>query len=454
MTVSNYGKNFYIGFMRKATSSLRLVVGTESSSPVQFAVEYLLGPLRQRKVYRGSTNATNPDIVNLTPASLLVTDDIFDRNKGIHVYSIGEGSISVLAINYEESNVGNYQAYPCPASNSGTYEYLVASPRVRYFRPTEFQNELLLVGCEDNTSVILTPNLAVTIPNDVQSNDRIEIRATAGLEHQFTLNQMQTLLLRNQSDFGGTRIVSNKPLTVISGHECEGAGSSCEHFSVQMLPLFTLGTRFMLIPYDGSNAHEGQGFRVIASQDGTSVVHTCADKPTTLTLPWPYPRVFTSQFSVTSSTFCTLVSNKPVSVLNIGYSGRQRTTGDRLIIPVPPLSQYTDKYTFYSLNLSDFHINQISVSVLLEFFQPSSIRLDGQPIQAIWTPTHTSEGSILGYVTRVSVSGGTTHTVAHDNPRAKLAVMVYGWSSNYRRTYGYLAAQRFTAIPPGMNILI
>ena len=44
------------------------------------------------------------------------------------------------------------------------------------------------------------------------------------------------------------------------------------------------------------------------------------------------------------------------------------------------------------------------------------------------------------------MTGGTTHVVSHNNPDAKLSVLVYGWNaSNYESSYGYHAGLGFNS---------
>ena len=109
--ILHYGKTFYIGFMPNLAgyqTRLQLVVSAEGSLPVQFGVETSSGVL-----YTGTTTASSPVTVNL-PASLVTNDATYTyRNKGVHVYTTGQGAISVLAINFKSTSVGEYLAYPC-----------------------------------------------------------------------------------------------------------------------------------------------------------------------------------------------------------------------------------------------------------------------------------------------------------------------------------------------------
>ena len=437
--ISNYGEDFYIGFMRNlggTTTRLQLVVSAEGSSPVQFGVETSSGV-----VYTGTTTASSPVTISL-PTSLQTNSEAYTfRNKGVHVYTIGQGSVSVLAINFQTGSVGDYLAYPCQDVGGAPYEYYIVSTGSV---SSDSISEFLLVGCEDSTTITITPTQTVSIPTDPQSSSSSLQFVTSGSDHQITLNKMQTLLIGKRNvDLTGSRIVSNKPLTVISGHECGIVPYvydwlSCEHLTVNIPPTSTWGQEFLLVPNGGRNV--GQYYKIVSSQSATTVVHRCNSVTSTQTLT-SAGNSFTLLSS--STTYCSVVANKPVLVSNLAISSGNENTGDAIISILPSLDQYNNKYSFFSLNTTDFNIHQISVSVLAQYYQPSSIRLDGQPISCSWTAIYNSGGAVVGYGCHRSITGGTTHVVSHNNPDGKLAVVVYGWNaSDHESSYGYHAGLR------------
>ena len=440
---SNYGKNFYIGFMRnylsyQTSSQLQVVVSAESNRPVQFSVETSSGI-----VYSGTTTASSPVTVNL-PTSLVTNDATYtNRNKGVHVYTTGQGSISALAINYKSTSVGEYVAYPCQDIGGGPYEYYIVSTNSSL---SQTKSEFLLVGCEDDTAVTITPSQSVSIPKDAQSSSSIFTSIASGVSKQIFLNKMQTLLIEKSStDLTGSRIVSNKPLTVISGHECGNVitNAPCEHLSEQIPPSTTWGHKYLLVPF--GERDNGQYYKIVSSQPNTTIVRTCNSTCSTATLS-AAGSFYT--FFTDSNTYCFVVSNKPTLATQIGIA-KQYVIGGPVIFTLPSLLQYTNRYSFFSLKTTqlNFNIHQISVSVLAQYYQPNGIRLDGQPISCSWNAIYDKEGSVVGYGCHRSVTGGMTHVVSHDNPDGKLAVLVYGGSSS--AGYGYLAGLHLTSSHSG-----
>ena len=419
---------------------LRLIVRAEGKSAVQFGVKISTGVL-----YTGTTTASSPVTVNLPTSLYTASFSYANRNKGVYVYTIGAGSISVLAINYNSGSVGDYLAYPCQDFDGGPYEYFAISTGTL---ASTSKSAFLLVGCEDNTTITITPTQSVSIPTDAQSTSSSLTSVSSGSNHQITLNKMQTLVVeKTGADLTGSKIVSNKPLTVVSGHECGNVPSTqtyCEHLTEQVPPTSTWGQSFLLVPFGGRNV--GQYFKIVASQSSTNVSRTCNSVTLTQTLS-SAGSSFT--FFTSSTTYCYVASDKPVMVSQLGKGGGGDNIGDPIISILPSLDQYTNRYVFFSLNTSDFNIHQISVSVLPEYYQPSSIRLDGQPITALWSAIYNSGGTVIGFGCRKSVTGGVSHTVSHDNPRGKLSVLVHGWNSGILRGYGYLAGLSFKSPQPG-----
>ena len=439
---SNYGKNFYIGFMKnylsyQTTTYLQLIISAEGNSSVDFSVETFGGVL-----YNGTTTNTSPVIVNL-PTSLLVNSAAYiHRNKGVHVYTTGQGFISVLVTSYKPGTAGDYLAYPCQNFSAGApYEYYIVSTDSLV---SALESVFLLVGCEDDTTITITPTQTVDIPKDTQRSS-IFTSIPSGTNHQILLNKMQTLLIgKSSTDLTGSRIVSNKPLTVISGHECGNVASKspCEHLTEQITPTSTWGRKFLLVPFGGRDI--GQYYKIVTSQSATTVMRTCNSVTTSQTLS-SAGNFFT--FFTSSTSYCFVVSNKPILVSQLGI-GRSRypSLGGPMISTLPSLNQFTNRYSFFSLR-RNYNIFYISVIVLAQYYQPKSIRLDDQLISCSWNAIYNNKGVIVGYACHKSVTGGVTHFVSHDNHNGRLAVLVYGWSGTIG--YEYLAGLRLKSSHSG-----
>ena len=137
-----------------------------------------------------------------------------NRNRSIHVSS--DQPIAVSAFNWLSGSSGEYLVLPCHDYNINKYEYYGVSPTSNVG-----SSQVLLVGCDNDTNIIITPSEAVSLPSDTQSSTDQLVNVPKGTPHHLVLHQGQTLYFGAPLiDLTGTHIVSNKPLTVISGHEC------------------------------------------------------------------------------------------------------------------------------------------------------------------------------------------------------------------------------------------
>lgn len=93
--VSNYGKEFFLGFLDQLTSDsfIRLIIAADRNSPVKFDVK-----ISRSVVYSGTTTSHNPVTVDLPSSQGIRVATYSDRNKGVHIHTTGGGLISVLAV--------------------------------------------------------------------------------------------------------------------------------------------------------------------------------------------------------------------------------------------------------------------------------------------------------------------------------------------------------------------
>ena len=438
-TASSYGKDFYIGFMRNlgggAFTSLRLVIGTTAES-ADYVVETSAGEMIQM----GMVSSGTPVVVEIpSHLELQITQSNFEnREKGIHVYTTGDETIFVIGENFiHPLNYGTFLAYPCiTVAGDASYEYYVVSTD----DPTDFlHSQFLLVGCEDDTTITVTPSQSVTIPQDPQTSMTTSVTVEANtMSDEFTLNQLQTLLVSSVDDLTGTKIVSNKPLTVISGHECANVPSSesgCEPLALHVPPLATWGTKFLLAPFAGRTGV--QNFKAI-SAEAASIIYTCgttsrgAQGVTTL--------------EINTDEYCYVESSQPLLLVQLSTGGSIDSKGDPAVAMISPIDQYVSEIAFFSLPTSNFPSNYISVTVSAEHYDAESIMLDEAAIDCEWQEIRNDEEEIVGYGCSKEVTSGannpTQHSVTHTGANGLLSVLVYGFSAFPGRGYAFLAGQK------------
>ena len=120
--------------------------------------------LREKVLWRCVSHCLQSSNCQPIPTSLYAASSNYaNHDKGIYVYTIGPGAISVLAVNFYSGSVGDYLAYPFQDVGSGLYEYFIISTSSLI---SSTNSEFLLVGCEDATTITITPTQSVSIPTD------------------------------------------------------------------------------------------------------------------------------------------------------------------------------------------------------------------------------------------------------------------------------------------------
>ena len=442
---SSYGKDFYIGFMRNfggtSLTSLRLIIGTTADS-----ADYLV-EANEESIQTGTVSSGTPVVVDIPSRfELQITDsDFANRNKGIHVYTTGDETIFVLAENIlSPFNYGVFLAYPCiTIETDNGYEYYIISTMADDFVRSQF----LLVGCENDTTITVTPTESVSLPQDPQMETTTSLIVEPETSHEFTLNQMQTLFVSSSKDLTGTKIVSNKPLTVISGHECANvpfSESGCEPLAFQVPPSATWGTKFLLAPFAGRTGR--QKVKMI-SANVTSIQYICGSKSHLGT------KTNVTSHSTYIDEYCFLESSYPLLVVQLSTAGSIDRQGDPAIAMISPIDQYINEVSFISLQTSTFPSNYISVTVSAEHFDPDKILHNGAAMNCDWNPIQNISNDTVGYGCSKDVSSGNTpkqHTVSHMDADGLISVLVYGFSASPGRGYAYLAGQKIL-VTEGMS---
>jgi hypothetical protein len=428
---SSFGAEFYIAAARNyqgIAQYLNVTVSTTSASPVPFILETSSGV-----IHTGATTFSNPQTITVS-TDLMVLDSTYEnRHKGIHVYSTNGYPISVILLNFEPYTIGEYLALPCNQPSQPEYEYFVPSTSTNPGNPG-IQSQVLLVGCDNNSNITIFPTQTIHVPQDINNPTSVNIEISAGLPYDITLHQMQTFLFSSLVDLSGTRIVSSNPLTVISGHECGNVpvdAGYCEHLTVQIPPTTTLGQTFLLIPFAGRTG--GQYFKAITSRSDTTLnfenCNSTSGSNVSLT------NVGDSfEFWTSSNSFCALFANKPIVLVQLSPGSQVDGTGDPTICLVPSTEQFVNKLAFVSLP-DEFQNQFVSIGVQAQFFDKQSIFLDGKLLNSTWNAIKGKTGAIIGYATRHEVTGGSTHTIYHEDSRAGLGVVIYGFSQDQSFTY-------------------
>ena len=441
---SSYGKEFFIAVPSTFRFGLtsQLIIGTFASN-ASYSVETAAGVIQTGIVHYSSPATTTFNTTDI----LVAGSEYAHRNKGMHVQATGLEPIFILVTNINILGFGDYLAYPCQNFETDDYEYYAISTTSTSLG---FRSQVVLVACEDDTEVTITPTETVNLPRDAQDSDSSLIEILAGDYHTVTLNQMQTLLLSTMgADLTGTKIVSNKPLTVISGHECGNVPESlnfCEQLAVQVPPTSTWGSEFLLAPFTGRTS--GQYYKVVASCNDTTVVYKCGTSNITGTILTNPGQSFLFRTELTD--YCYLFTSKPVLVVQMATGGSVDNLGDPVMAIVPPIPQYVSSASFLSLETVTFDTHSISVTVAKKHFRSLDILFDGMPLNCVWNEIVNLDDRVVGFGCNMNVTAG-SHIVSHSAEGGLLSVMAYGFDSTPLWGYAYTAGMNIQLRKPSVN---
>ena len=388
---------FFVAFGENlGPAILRLFITSIEPDPVPITIETLRG-----FNFTGIATPNETTTVEIPNTFEVVSSS--ERDKGIRV-SAGDNRIVVYGLNFNVFTSDAFLALPCDRLPVEQYEYYAIS----YTDGSNRLSHILIVGCEDNTMV----QIGSAVVN---------------------LSRMQTYFFEDTNDVTGTKVVSNNPIVVYPGHECTfipPTAFACDHITEQVPPTLIWGSQFISASFNGRSS--GELYRVLASEDATTVVVNCSTFSQLQTYNLSSAGSW-QEFSTLAMSFCTIDSNKPLLVMEFSLGNQLDSVGDPFMMMVTPTEQFSNNYI---LNvLPDFSTNYITVAVTPDDFEPRNIHVDDVDLEnATWNTVYCSDTTVCGYVTYVTLTPG-EHRLYHSDVSAHIGVSAYGFNSF--NSYGY-----------------
>ena len=426
---AHYGTEFFIGAMRNfhgQTDEFLLYIATPSLSSVSYTVENNTGTITS-----GIVSKESPAVVEL-PASLVTNNDQYaSRFNGVYVNATSGGELSVIVVNKQSYSVGDYLAYPYHDFQVSQYQYYAVS--AEFEGESVLLSEILLVGNENNTTITIIPTQTIMVPMDIQNATSESITIAAGSVYTFTIHRLQTFPFGiPELDMSGTSIVSDKPLTVLSGHECVYIPSTeccCDHIIEQIPPTITWGRDFLLTPF--AERINGPFYKIIAAESQTTFTYTCAfngsifSNTSYLTLAGDV-----TTLSSNASSYCYIHSNKPILVTKLG-PGRDPVSfiGDPVMSLITPIQQYQNNV---AILIPSFPLISTSY-IIIATTTKGPVYIDGQEKNVTWENIYNSNSNIVGYGTQIFFNSSLNSTSYTISMQSSFGVLVYGFG----HTHGY-----------------
>ena len=439
---STAANEYYVGFSKnqQRPGTMTLFITTTESVPVPFTVSSSTG-----QIY--SDTATNGIAINVTlPSSFAVVSNTL-RNGGIWVQTTDASrKLTVHCMNYASTTADGFVALPCHDYQIQNYTYYAVSTHFNR-GSSRLMSQVLLVGCENDTELTITPTQTIEIPSDLVRGSNSAVTVSSGGSYTITLNRLQTFLFHSTLDLTGSKVVSNKPIAFFSGHECADVPvgvAYCDHLVEQLPPTITWGRRFFVVSSLGKTA--GEQYKLITSAAATTVACYCYSSggtvsETFITTLNGAGRSY--EFHIAQNMFCSIQASSPILLVQfaIGAAREPSSYGDPFMMMIPPVEQYSNNYTF--VTQPGFQ-NAITITVKEEFFNSEDIFLNGNSLNSVnWTKIYCSNQNVCAYGTRVSLNVG-TNFIYHRDETARLGTFVYGFLRDV--SYGYPAGMQLAPI--------
>ena len=457
--VNHEGNEFLVAFGPNQGDSLdaSLLVTTDEEETVSFWVAYneILGTRVTGVVINDTYTVQKDGEIRITiPRSNEISGRFtIDPSKTITIKASDDKLLTVVGVNEESASTDAFLALPKIVTKAGTYEYFVMSAESSNLAgSTGARSFFAIITNEDDTTIAINPKAVIRVPFR-PGIFRPNIETTATIANKGTL-----IAGVSRTDLTGSRITSNKPLTLTSGHECTHLPinlANCDHMVEYFPPTETWGMKFFLVPL---KARSADGYRIMTSEDSTRCQVTCNDKAGN---PSHSEEIVLQnagdfrQFIYSNDRFCCVECNRPCLMvqysLSSGYD--DNIEADPFMSMIPPVQQYSKDYKtifFESQSLDTQGVRvkydaQINLVVLVECSH-SGMRFDGNPLVGVtFVDIKCNDNSVCGHGAQFDPTMSTgVHTLTHIDPSCKFMFTIYGWDRE--NSYGYVAGMEVDPI--------
>ena len=427
--------SYYLGFLTNyhgSGAAISILLMTSETSAVKFSLE-IPG---EDHYHNGTVSSNHEVILNLSSTVQPILRS--HQDKGIYLRTDSD-KVTVIGQNsfHFSSTSDTFFALPI-IELDGNYVYygisVASTGRANY-------GSILIVGTQNNTMMKLTvaQSLSVQVHSTVTYLRR-------GREYSFVINRFQSILIRSLLDLSGTKIITDKPVSVFSGHECAnvplGVGS-CSHLKEQVPPTAMWGRVYYTAPLAGKKSYT---LKILAAYNSTTVNVYCNNSNIrSYSLD---EKEFTTTVILTYR-YCAIYSSKEVLVAQFSHGGTEDNNfGDPMMTLVPATNKYLNKFDFSTLRyIARSFKHYVNIIVMEQYYQPNMIYLisggvNRSLVTQQWVPIRVNN-SIEAYATQVNISEGVTQ-VYHTNTLAQMMTIIYGFTRS--DGYGHMGGFRLPTI--------
>jgi len=394
--------------------------------------------------YNGTIGAYNS--TNITLPSNLEVSISNVQHRGVYLH-INSNRVNVIGQNVILATSDSFLAIPTMVLCDAEYEYYGISVPPGLTQGEGVNSAILLVGTENLTMVEVT----ATQVTDIIINNIVIYRVNINDKQLFNISRLQTVYIRSHEDLTGTRVLTDKPVSLFSGHECANIPwnvAACDMIVEQIPPVTLWGRVFYIAPLATRTSYT---LKIIAAHNFTDIQIYCNE---TMESHFLNLSMFVN-ITVVGHQYCAVHSNNRVLVVVFGHGQSDDSGhGDPFMMLVPAVVQYTNWHTVSTTsNLparNNPYTHYVNVIVLAQYYQPSMIYLmAGGVNRSLATQPWIRflvNGTIEAFATQLNVSEGVSE-VFHTNTSALMTTVVYGLVTD--ESYGHPGGVDYTRSDSG-----
>ena len=397
-------------------SHVSILLTTTEVYPVPYFIEApVVGYYR-----KGIVSAGDEVIFNL-PNNVEVSS--YDgQNKGIYLITSSR-NITVIGQSFDRGTGDTFFVLPITELDDVYTYYGISVPRASHLGI--LNSSILVVGTKNNTMMYLTTTQPVNVSFGTSS-----VHLIPGRQHSLVINRLQTIYIGSLDDLSGTKIVTDRPVSVFSGHECGNVPHNvlyCNYLIEQIPPTALWGKIYYTAPLAGKKSYT---IKIIAAFDSTIVNMYCN---TTIKL-FAIDKGNYFNATLQRKEYCAIYSNKKILVVQLSHGGTEDAKyGDPMMTLVPAKNQYSNKFDAVTIHntLKPDYNHYINVIVMSQYYQPNMIFLIAGKVNRSldteqWVPIQVNNIT-EAYATQVRIPEGIAHIV-HTNVFAQMMTIVYGFT--------------------------
>ena len=350
---------------------------------------------------------------------------IFPTSKGIFLNTSSD-KVTVIGQHITDT----FQVLPITILNTHEYVYYPFS-----VAPLIITDALVaIVGTSDDTTMILK----AAVDSKISFNSSLGwIILGAGEEQTYIINRLQTVYMSaNLIDSTGSKIVADKPLSVISSHKCvfvQSQAKDCNRLISQVLPTAIWDKTYYVAPLPNRKSYT---LKIIAAYDETQVQLICNGIQRNFLIDdgESFKQVYRNQEC------CAVHSIKKISVVQLSYGASEDDVGDPIMTLVPTVNDYSNKIAVSTNDyVTDTGYKQYicNIIVISAYYQPELIYLNmggiNQTLESYnWIPIVVNNIT-EAYTTQVYLDVTDSEEIfqiSHVYDSALMSAIIYGFIVN------------------------